>query len=52
MFMRMQDSDFAQIQSNLLKSNYKLHKFCPNFAQIYNQICPYLINFNNKIFAN
>jgi len=30
MFLGMQDFDFAQIQSNLTKSD----NFCPNFAQI------------------
>jgi len=30
MFLGMQDFDFAQVQSNLYKSNH----FCPNFASI------------------
>jgi len=31
MFLGMQDFDFAQIQSTLLKSDH----FCPNFASIW-----------------
>jgi len=41
MALGMQDFDFAQIQSNLPKSNH----FCPNFAQISPQFCPNLTKF-------
>jgi len=47
MFLGIQDFDFAQIQSNLSKSN----RFLLNFASIFhksNQICPQLINFTNN----
>jgi len=48
--LRMQDIVFAQIQSNLSKSNH----FCPNLTSILpksNQICLNLINFAQQIFA-
>jgi len=45
MFFRIQDFDFAEIQSNLPKSNH----FCPNFSSILTKFRPNLTKFNHLL---